>query len=313
MVYLILSVVSMISFQQMMRYAQHRRGDVMYVAAANYVAAAVISVIVALIVGHTGQAMTPTVIALGLFNGVFYFGHILVILASFRIAGVSITVAIFGSSIIMPVLAAHVLWDDHANIWQWGALALLPIGMFMLRPRESNGIRLTWRADVVLILVFAGGAIIQTIHKAIDFHAATIGSDEAIVRQTYIATLFCAAALTSVIYGIVTHVRAGAASTGIGIVVGAINVLTSVFIMLSLSVMSAAVYFPVSISMVVGLNVVVSWTLWRERITWRQAGGLLVAVAIVILANLGRDAPPTETQPPSPASTELISTDVRTD
>ncbi|MAE61344.1 MAG: hypothetical protein CMJ49_08325 [Planctomycetaceae bacterium] len=290
----------MVGFMQAFRYAQHRSGSVMFVAAVNYTVAALISVIVML----TGsddptQALTTPVITLGLANGISYFLHLLIILASFRLAGVGVTSAILSTAVIIPVLTAHLLWDDKANAWQWAALGLLPIGMLLMRPRSANGIHLTWRADVLLVLLFIGGGVIQTIHKAIDVQSADAGASHAAVRHVYIAVLFVTTALCTIAYAVATRVKADVAGTALGAIIGAINATLTALILLALSVMSAAVYFPVSTAVVVALNVIISWLFWHERITRRQAVGLIVAVIIVVLANFGGE----NTDDPNEAAT----------
>ena len=159
--------------------------------------------------------------------------------------------------------------------------------MLLMRPRSANGIHLTWRADVLLVLLFIGGGVIQTIHKAIDVQSADAGANHAAVRHVYIAVLFVTTALCTIAYAVATRVKVDVAGTALGAIIGAINATLTALILLALSVMSAAVYFPVSTAVVVALNVIISWLFWHERITRRQAVGLIVAVIIVVLANFG--------------------------
>lgn len=283
MSYLVACVISMVCFQQLFRLAQHRRSDVLLIAAANYVVAAAVSAARVLAVGDVTDGWGWLVIVLGGINGLLYFLHLLVFLAAFRIAGVGVTSAIFGTSLIVPVITAYALWSDPIGPTQWAALALVPIGMFMMRPRGPNGIRLTWKADLVLFLVLAVGGVIQTIHKAIDVYAPA-------ARPNYVAALFMAAALSSVGYALIKGIRFRGVDAAHGAVIGAINLSTTAFLLMALSVMPAAVFFPVSTSLMIGVNVVLSWILWRERITPRQAIGLVVAAAIVLLASTGSNA-----------------------
>ena len=280
--YCILYVLSMLTFTQLLRYSQRRGLGVLPVSAINYVAAAILCAGAMAVLWTRGgvDLSNPWVpIALGVPNGVLYFVHLLIILTGYRLAGVGITMAFAAMGVLIPVLLSWYTWGEPMPPSRWAAVAILPVAAVLMRPNASEHKHLTLKGDIVLAMTLLMGGTVATIHKSFDMYA------QEAARPLYLTSLFTAAAITSVVYVWARRLRYRWRGVVIGSILGGANSLATLFVLLGLSVLPAVVFYPISGSLVISCSVVVSWLLWRERITRRQMLGVCSAVVIVALAN----------------------------
>jgi len=279
--YLILYIIFMQLFSQTLRYSQRRGAGVLAVSAVNYVVAAAVSAVV--LAGwwwSAGLSVQRVPLALGAVTGTLYFVNLLIMLAAYRLVGVGITAAFSALGVVVPVIVSWYAWREQMTALRWAAVALLPVAVVLMRPSQNGRHRITFKADLILVSAFLVPGVVGTLHKALNVYAPGAG------RNLYQAALFAAAALSSVAYARWRRARYDRPVIVLGSVLGVSNVLATLFVLLSLSVMQAVVFYPMSASLVIASSVVVSWLLWRERVTRRQVVGLLFAVCIVILARL---------------------------
>lgn len=278
MLYLCLYVVSVVLFNQALRFGQRSQTRALAVVAVNYVVAAAVSFGFFLANGaQWGHLGRWPVLAFGIPEGVMYFAHALVILEAYAIAGVGITSALISSGIVVPVLVSWYAWGEQMSPWKWLAVALIPVTMYLLRPRRGAHPHLTLKADIVLFLAFLIAGILTTVHKAFNVY-----SPEG--RPAYQWVLFSLAAASSVSYVLVRGVGCARRELVVGAGAGGVNALATFFILLGLSVVPAVIFYPVSASLIIVLNTAAAGLLWKERLTGRQIAGMLIAIVIVVLA-----------------------------
>jgi len=278
--YLVLYVLFMLAFSQTLRYAQRRGEGVLTVSAVNYVAAAVLSAAIFLVSGPTAPSERVVAAALGAAAGVLFFVTLLIMLACYRRVGVGITVALMGMGVVLPVVASNVCWGEAMTPARWVAVGLLPVAVVLMRPVNGLQRRITLRGDVLLALAFVAPGVTGILHRAVREYAPDSG------RELYQAVLFAAAAISSVAYALWRRTPCSRRTVGLGAFVGAVNVAATRFVLLGLWAIPAVIFYPVSGSLVIAGSVVVSWLLWRERVTKRQVLGLLLAICVVVLARL---------------------------
>jgi len=296
MVYLLLFVICGLHFSQLLRLGQQRSYRTMAVVGVNYVLAAAVSAALMFLLGGWAARGRGVLLALGAANGVLFVVHVLVMMASFRVAGTGITWAFVSSGVVIPVLAAFFFWGEEVNAAQWTALGLVPAAVLLLRPpaREESGAgsRPGLKGDVFLALCLLIAGAIGTLHKAQDFYVQSIpvaGTATGIIspeRLLYQAALFVATAIVSLVYMAAKRMWPERGETFIGLGVGAANTCGLFFTLLALSAVGATVFFPTSGCLVILGNSVAGRIFWRERLAGRQRIGLAVALAIVVLANL---------------------------
>ncbi len=319
MQYVLLNILCGLVFAQTLRYAQHRRATDYVVGAVNYVLAAAVSLgALALLAKLRAAPPLLPAAALGAACGASYFGQFLLILSSYRRAGVGITMAVASMGILVPVLLSWLLWAEAMTPCRWMAASLLPAVMILLRPlrrplelsprptnlqtggfhgaprriRSRQGpLLFTWQADAALLAVFLNSGLMSTLHKAVGIYAPSDPPAGVLAflrpsQLVYEASLFAVAAACSVSYALLRRGRWGQAELTLGSVIGVSNVLGTLFAVVGLSFVAAAVFLPSVTCATITLSVVVSWILWGERVTPRQVGGVLLAICVVVLVNL---------------------------
>jgi len=279
-IYLCCYIASSIAFHQLFRYGQQKKTDVLSIAAVNYTVAAVLTLAWYLIAGH-GE-IDRRLVVYGLCNGTVYYVSLPVLLRAYQLAGVGVTVAVLCISNLSPVIIAFLLWDEPVTDMQWIALVLVPVAIFLVRPRDGGrggSIKGGVKADILLVLLFVMGSVMMTTHKA----ASNIIENDS--ELLYNACVFAAAMVASVGYALYARLRVTKFDCGLGLGIGVANTLNIVFLLLSLGVMSTAIVFTTAGTAVISLNLAVSWLLWKEDIGRRQALGIVLAIFVVVLTN----------------------------
>ena len=291
MLYCTLYIVSVIVLTQLLRYVQRSGRDVFPAVAINYlVAAAFSAVALAIMWSRIEWPRHWPAAGLGAVCGVLYFLHLLLVLAGFRLVGVGVTWAFAALGIVIPVFLSWFAWGENMSNFQWAAMAMLPVAVVLLRPTNGPHRKLTLKGDLILVLVFVMAGAIGTLHKAMEFQAGKAMEspvDKAMAVRAaipaYQFVLFAVAAATSAGYVHFKRRRYDRPTVALGSAMGLSNALATLFILLGLAAMPATVFYPISSSLVIALSVIVSYLLWRERVTARQVLGLLIAVGVVVL------------------------------
>ncbi|MCD6364586.1 MAG: hypothetical protein J7M14_01795 [Planctomycetes bacterium] len=295
--YCLASVALLISFVQLLRYSQRKGIGVLLISMVNYVVAgAVTCTILAAWPVDCSTNERLIAMAMGLVSGALYFTHLLIILAAYRLAGVGITTALASMSIITPVLVSSFAgWDKAMSVYQWCAVAAVPVAMIQMRPSSRRRRRIGLKGDIVLVLVFLVPCIVGTLHKARGVYAPPSA------MRVYQAALFSTAGLVSMAFVLAHRSRFGPSTkvgtalvganarlrvTLLGTAMGMANLLATMCLLVALNHLPMAIVGPTSSSLVISLSLLVSWILWGERISKRQFLGFCVAILIVILANI---------------------------
>jgi drug/metabolite transporter (DMT)-like permease len=284
--FMVCYILSAVTFGQLFRLAQHGRDRTISAAMVNYVVAALLSLVWLMFTADPTYEALPLALAFGSVNGVLYYLHLLLILQGYRIVGVGVTAALYMIASVMPVPVAWLIWGEPVSVFQWIAVALLPMAAILMRPRTARGQgakHLTWRDDLILLLLFCVGGLIVMLHKSVDVMIPT--SD----RPIYNVALFFAAAVTSVIFFAMQRRKLQRRDVAIGLPIGMVNTLTLIFVLAALARLPTAIIFPVSGTMIILLNVIVSRLAWKERLARRQFFGMAVVVVVVLLANIKQD------------------------
>ncbi len=290
--YLILQVLALVTFHQSLRWGQRSGGNIIGIGAVNYGVAAAVTAGTFFILLGVGKATADSnlLIVFGMVNGALYFLCLLVMLAAYKTAGVGITSAMIASGSLVPILVSRFAWQESMAGRQWLAVALLPLGMALMRPARNgsraDGKWLNWRADLCLLAAFLLPGLSATIHKATTIYDAPDGSGQPL----YMTALFLTAFAGNSAYVFWRRQHLSRADIGIGAWIGLVNIMATAMIIMALRTLPAVIFFPTSSSLVITLNLFVAWRLWRESLTRRQLAGVTVAVAVIILANLGGQA-----------------------
>ena len=282
MLYFLLYLVFGVAFTQTIRWAQLREVDIYFTVAVNYVTAAVASLVFLCVWGDVTAVTDIRLMTLGVLNGVLYCVGLYLLLECFRIVGTGIAAALANSASIVPVLVSHVIWteDEPMTRERWIAVALLPLAAALMRPPQSEHVAMTMKGDIVLLLAFVCVGLSMTLHKV-----ATVSTGPGGLAA-YQAYLFLTAALTGAVVVAIQRKWSNSSDWTWGVIVGLVNALTTRLTVASITALSAVIFFTTGGPLVVVLTVISGVVLWRERISRRQAIGIIAAMAIVVLSHV---------------------------
>lgn len=277
MTYMGLYIVGFVAFTQLLRYSQLRGASMMYVIAVNYLVAAACAAVMLLRRGEV--VMETDLLIIAAINGVLFFVHLLVMLAAYNHAGVGVTQAVSTSGCVVPVLMAWLLWPESEAMTaaRWLGVAIMPAAIFLMRPNTGEKLRFNLKAELVLLLPFVFSGVIGSLHKLVTVRHGEAGA------ATYEAVLFTFATISSWGYVLCHRQKGHWPDARLGAIIGAVNVFALFTMIMGLAAIKASTFFPVSTSAGIAITLVVSWILWKEKISKRQALGIVAALAVVAL------------------------------
>gem|GEM_PF-215990 len=175
MIFLFCAILSSSAVALLLKYTESRGYRRLPVVAANYLAASVLSVILAggtLVPGRTSgdifgsffaeaasvfsgggtfsaDASGAWAIFWGIPSGLLYFLGLISIQRSIRESGVGITGAFSKSAILIPILVSVILWHERPTAWQWSGIILTFVAIALSQSGKGSG-----QAKVGLSLIF---------------------------------------------------------------------------------------------------------------------------------------------------------------
>ncbi len=314
MLFLFCAILSSSAVALLLKYTESRGYRRLPVVAANYLAASVLSVILAggtLVPGGTAgdifgsffaeaasvfsggglfsaDASGAWAIFWGIPSGLLYFLGLISIQRSIRESGVGITGAFSKSAILIPILVSVILWHERPTAWQWGGIILTFIAIALSQSGKGSG-----RAKVGLSLIFMFLAVgsAELSNKVFQQYALPQYKELFLFTVFFIAFLIATAALFKSRQGPFDKGPEG--RNGIfareflaGIAVGIPNLFSSYFLIQAFATLNASVVFPFYSAGSIALITIGGVALFGESPTRREYGAIaVVLIAIVLMGN----------------------------
>lgn len=280
MLALVIATVFNAGFGIVVRDAQRRDLDLMTVGLINYVAAAGFYVAWTRVDGVV--TCDPRTVIIGCIGGVVYAVGFLLMLGPLRWRGLGIVAALLGLSVLIPLGASLLAWQETlAGVQATGVfLALIAIPLLSLDRGAANGLRLTGLMALGMLALFIVNGSGWTIQKW--YHTTGLSGE----RHVYFAYLFGVAAVGMLIAWLIGSRRMNAASLGWGVLLGFCNVAANLALLSALDQLPGAVVFPL---MQAGIMIVAAGfaaLAWHERPGRLGTAGIIVAAGAVALINL---------------------------
>jgi glucose uptake protein GlcU len=288
--YLFLHIFFLCCFNNFLRLGQARDGRTMAFGSVNYILATLLMLVALPFFWHpTWDRITVISLVLGLLNGLLFYTNLVLILAAFKRAGTGITWAFIGSSIIIPILASRFIWHEAMGYCQWIAVIIVPVAVWLMRPgnrkvkgqvsTDSQKTHVGIWTGLLLVGCMLGGGSSSLLHKFQDVYAPD-------GRAFYQLVIFFVASALTVGHMLKAGIRPRRREINIGLAAGLANVLALSGMLLGIAHLPTALFFTLAGSGTIIINTLTGRLFWRERISHRQKLGLLVAIAIVVLANI---------------------------
>lgn len=198
--------------------------------------------------------------------------------------GVGITSIADKLSLIIPVVAAFILYNDAVTVLKITGIVLSVIAVYLAVRKKENrqheDLKQYWYYPIV---VFLGGGIIGTLLKQVQFQFPEIN------YNTFLIFLFGMAFLIGFIFLIIQllskKIKLATRSILAGVLLGIPNYFSIYFLMQSLNTPNweSSVVFPVMNIGIVVLSSVLGIILFKEQFSRKNTIGLLLAVLAIFL------------------------------
>lgn len=217
-----------------------------------------------------------------LFIGVFFVLMFLLIAATAQRVGVSVATVANKMSLVIPVIAAVILFDETLSFVQIVGIVLALVAVFLV-VRQPGHIELPNRWWLLPLLLFVGSGIMDTVIKFTEHTYLPNGESSAYLAVCF-AVAFAGAAGTAIFKG---SLKLDARHLGIGIILGLVNYGSIWFFVKALSAgsLDASVLFPVNSMAIVACSALLAWALFREPLS--RTNGIGIVLSLVAIALIG--------------------------
>jgi uncharacterized membrane protein len=279
--FLVAKVGCSIAVALLLKHADQLKLNRMSVIRINYAAAAILSFL--LVVTQPSRHISGNTIWVAVIAGLSYVAALVLWSQAIQESGLALTVGVNRLAIIVPVLSSIFIWKEIPRLHQGigivlGILAMLVIGRESRNKDQPRIMNL--RRQLLLIALFISAGIANLSSKLFD---EMCRPEE---NYQFQALLFIVAYLVTTVLYYRQKERTDTPVVQWGAMLGAVNLGSSIFIILALQVMTGAIVFSISAALEVAVIAVLGRVIWKERLSRLSIIGLVMAVAALVLVQL---------------------------
>ena len=278
---LLLPIASLTCLNMVIRLSVGRSKTRWGVIAFNYLTGALISLTLVLMGGV--MRASPFTLALGAVTGALYTGGMFLSMTTMERSGASIAASVSQLSVVVPVAASVFVYGESLGGLQLlgvaVAVAALPFLAYKSKGNPNDPV------DRGLIPLMAAMLVVQGFAQLSS--KVLVASDLEAERNMFFLTVFTSATLLTTPLAIRARGQVSLPrDAGLGVGVGAFNMLTNMSVLLALRSVPASLFFPLNGSGGLMLTTFAAMLLFRERISGVNALGVALTLAAVALINL---------------------------
>ena len=212
-------------------------------------------------------------------NSLLYIAGMVMNQINARRSGAILQSAFARLGVMVPVLISIIAFGERPTAMQAIAIALVLIAFCLMNiPQGSESESISRPAFALLLLGLLFGGLADSMLKVFEVFGSALLDDWFMGATFIFAALLCLAAT------IAGKGRIGKSEIAIGIMLGIPNYLSSLFLLKSLSSVSAYIAYPTYSVGAILVVMTVSITVFRERLQlWSRIGIALIVPAIVLL------------------------------
>jgi len=280
MIALIAATVFSAAFGLVLRWAQQRRCNVFAVGFVNYAFATLYQVAEQASRGPAGQ-ISPVSLWMGALVGTLYALNFGIFGPMIEKRGVSISTAVVRMSVMLPIIAAVLFWHETPAAIQGVGIILTLVAMplIIIKPGVPGG--LEGSAVPLLIAMFLGNGISTLLFQA--YQKLGLAGEDTL----FLMCLFGAATLVTFVAWRMRVKGSSWRDLVPGILLGLTNALANVTLLNALRQLPSVIVFPFYSAVGLIIAVVAARIFWDERISRREAFGVLLSIVAVALVNMG--------------------------
>jgi drug/metabolite transporter (DMT)-like permease len=270
-----------IALAVILRHGQQAKLNLVAMIRINYAAAAILAFFLSLL--SSRHHIGPNTLWVAILAGVSYAAAMLLWVRAMQDSGIALTTGLNRLSIMVPILCSAAIWHEIPK-WFQSVGAVLGLGAAVLIGRQKPGPesagRPTGSRRVVQIGMFLAAGVAALSSKL--FNELCPADDNLMFQALLFVTAFVC---TTLIY-YVRKDKVDQNSLAWGAAFGAINLGSSVFMVLALVTLPGTIAFPVAAAVEVAVIALLGRSIWREKLDRLSILGLALTVAALVLVNL---------------------------
>ncbi len=184
----------------------------------------------------------------------------------------------FRLSVVIPVIAAVILWGEVLSMSKLIGIALCLIAMVFMSSSETASKEVTLKKIVmVTLLIFILQGLTQILTQAIHY----LKYDD--VKEFILMLITTTAMVIGVLIVLFSQKKTTMKEIKMGAFIGVVNTVCLVMILKTLTLVSAAVFWPVSGCSLVVLDILAAHFLWKENLSYKIVLGGCFAVSSIYI------------------------------
>ena len=195
-------------------------------------------------------------------------------------AGMAVTAVSGKMSVIIPVCAGLIFWGENAGFVKLGGI-LLALAAFILTLYRKNDPLRVRGALFLPLLLFLGNGMNDVIFKWSGQLYLDSGNHISFLTQAF-GVSFAAGCAVLMVSSLAGRQRWDLKSAGAGILLGILNWYSTWFFLAGVDASEVSVFVPVFNASLIVLVAMAGIFFFREKMSWLNLSGLLLAVAAIV-------------------------------
>ena len=284
MLYLILAIVCSTGVFVTMRRFERFKLDNHQALTWNYVFAAGTGFLMCKQFDTLPQLIAEPWFDLSLVTGFWFIFTYLLMTASTQRSGVTVTSLSSKLSVVLPTLAGVVLFGEKLNFVASAGIVLALVALMLVVGGKEQNNKTNKTNWLLPILIFFGTGTGDILMKLTEQRNTADDMSFMIAFIYFVAMLFGILIVTYDLIRGKSRWQWKNAAGGIGL--GIINYFSTFCVYHAMRHFDNVVLFPIYNIGVVSLTAIVGWLLFKEKLTWKNYLGLVIAILAVILITL---------------------------
>jgi drug/metabolite transporter (DMT)-like permease len=273
-IFIISSVLCSLGVAHILRYSKNHHKSVSLVITVNYAIASLVALGDA---DLTSISLFTWITAI--ITGLLFIANFYLFAESVKVNGIGASVAAMRTSLIIPVSASVLFFNENFGLREIMAASLIGVSLYFLQNKEqvqekTKKLRSVWL--LLLLFVFSGFA---------DFSAKVFHENKNATENpyTFMFIVFTVAFITGLFLVIKEKKAINSHEILTGIALGIPNLFSSIFLIQALGYLPAILVYPAINCTIIVLGTVLGLLYWKDNMQQKQWYGIGLALAAIII------------------------------
>jgi drug/metabolite transporter (DMT)-like permease len=275
---LFLAVIFAAAFSHLLRYGQHRKQNMLWVGPANYWTATALCLLFWVTGPYPAVSWDnafPGIVAGAALGSAYYLVN-----AAIKLAGVGVSQSVVRLSVVIPVSASIVVWNEQPGLTRVIGLLLALSAIPMLA--QGHGMVGSERNKWKPLILCACFVTIGVVGVEMKIFSRLISAGEPV----FLTLMFLTAAIGTQLVVLAKPNRPRPSDIFLGAALGLTNVISNYGIINALATLPGTVVFPTISAATIILTSAAAAIIWKERYTGMALLGMAVAAVALVLVNV---------------------------